>query len=100
MIDRPKNHEDALDIVWAIIRSENQAWMSVFPDTQGCTVRDVVRETGWAQTTVYRLVNELLELGQLTRKWNHQHQSFWNMRLKTENETPLPQDKAVSDIPF
>lgn len=102
-VDIPKDREFALDIVWACIRNKNEAWMGIFPDTIGCQIVEVARELGWSYSTVERLVKIMVSRGQLTRKWNHTHQTYWSAHYKTLGERPRggnKQDPEVSDIPF
>lgn len=96
MIDRPNNHEEALDILWGVIRNDNERWMAVFPQkddsklkTLGMSVSSMIRETGWPRTTVYRLLGELLSSSQVTRRWNHAHQSYWSSHYNTNDERPV-----------
>lgn len=78
MVEHPKDLEEALDIVWAALYHETVAWRRVFPKgTLGCTRVRVAEITGWSYSTVYRLVNILLEREQVVARWTHQHQSYW-----------------------
>lgn len=89
MISIPENHEDKLDIIWAAIRSNNQEWMAISDKHIGVTMWSLVNITGWSYSTVERAVKELVKLGQVERKWNHQHQSFWTAHYRTLDEHPV-----------
>lgn len=94
MIAIPKDREDALDIVWGCIHTNNDAWRQVFPGFHGMTRRDLVRETGWSYSLVYRLVALLRERGQITLFWNHQHRSSWEGLLYIADDDLKPDGKA------
>lgn len=103
MVEIPKSREDALDIVWGCLRNINERWMGIYPDTKGAQVREIAQKLGWSYSTVNRLMHVLLERGQVTRTWNHKHQTYWSGHYKTIGELPRGGneiDPDISDIPF
>lgn len=103
MIEHPSNKEDALDIIWGIVRTENQHWLLLLPGNLGATVKHVVDVSDWSSTKVRQLMEELVTRGQLVKRWNHQHQSYWSGHYSTLNELPHGGndiDPDVSEIPF
>ncbi len=103
MVDIPKDREFALDITWGAIRSKNAGWKFLFPAGAGATIRELSGELGWSYSTVERLVKILLALGHVSRKWNHQHQSYWEALYWSEprdTNGDTGQDDEVTEIPF
>jgi hypothetical protein len=108
MIDYPRNRERAKDILWAVIRNDNERWLAVFPQGDnskqkplGMSVSNVIRETGWSRSVVYRLIDEMLSESTLTRRWSHAHQSYWSGHFNTADEHPVTfTGHEYDDIPF
>lgn len=82
MVEIPKDHETALDIVWGAFHAQYDGWKHVFPNTHGVSRVDIAKELGWSYMTVWRLTGELVSRGQLIPYWNHQHQSYWEGLFK------------------
>lgn len=83
MIERPTNLEDTLDIIWGVVRNDEDRWRAILPGCLGSTRNKIASETGWPYSTVHRLVEILEKQGQLTCQWNHQHQSYWEGYFST-----------------
>lgn len=77
MIAIPRNFDEALDIVWGVIKENNDRWDNILPGTLGITRNHIASELGWSYSTVHRLCEYLEKTGQVSVKWNHQHQSYW-----------------------
>lgn len=104
MVKIPDSHEEKLDIIWGCIRYRNEHYYLLWtknPTT--ITITDVARELGWSYTTCEKYMKELYQRGQLTKRWNHRHQSYWSAHWQTLDEHLRggnPVDLEVEDIPF
>lgn len=77
MVEIPNDREAALDIVWACIHDHTDRWDAISHAPTHCTRSYIASDLGWSYSTVYRLVKELEKRKQVTVKWDHQHQSYW-----------------------